>query len=306
MALGTNHVTNTTEATFIPEIWSDEVIAVYKVALVIANLVKRIDWQGQKGDTLHIPKPIRGSANQKVAETQVTLNADTAGELVIPVDQHFEYSRLFEDITSVQALNSMRSFYTDDAGYALARQIDSALSALAAAWQGGTNWSGAVIGGDGETAWDPSANTNTGNGTNLTDAGIRSGIQVLDDADVPFDNRAMVVPPSEKNTLLGIDRFNSRDFTRQMGVQTGQFGEVYGMPVFTTTNLPTILADDSTTEYKPVFIMHRDALTLVEQVTIRTQRQYKQEWLGDLLTSDTLYGKSVYRPENGIALIVPR
>ena len=30
MALGTNHVTNTTGATFIPEIWSDEIMLAYQ------------------------------------------------------------------------------------------------------------------------------------------------------------------------------------------------------------------------------------------------------------------------------------
>ena len=30
MALGTNHVTNATAGTFIPELWSDEIIAAYK------------------------------------------------------------------------------------------------------------------------------------------------------------------------------------------------------------------------------------------------------------------------------------
>lgn len=30
MALGTNHVTKTTADKFIPEIWSDEIIAAYK------------------------------------------------------------------------------------------------------------------------------------------------------------------------------------------------------------------------------------------------------------------------------------
>ena len=40
MALGSNHVTNTTAATFIPEIWSDEIVAAYKNNLVLANAVK--------------------------------------------------------------------------------------------------------------------------------------------------------------------------------------------------------------------------------------------------------------------------
>ena len=77
MALGTNHVTNTTAATFIPEIWSDEIIAAYKNNLVLANAVNKMSHVGKKGDTIHIPKPTRGSASAKAASTQVTLIAAT-------------------------------------------------------------------------------------------------------------------------------------------------------------------------------------------------------------------------------------
>ena len=48
-------VDNTSAATFIPEIWSDEVIAAYEKNLVLANLVKKMSMQGKKGDTIHIP-----------------------------------------------------------------------------------------------------------------------------------------------------------------------------------------------------------------------------------------------------------
>ena len=129
MALGSNHVTNTTAATFIPEIWSDEIIAAYENALVVKPLVRAMSMSGKKGDTVHIPKPDRGAASAKTAETEVTLITGTTGELVVTIDQHFEYSRLIEDITDVQALNSLRSFYTEDAGYALAKKVDDALIA---------------------------------------------------------------------------------------------------------------------------------------------------------------------------------
>ncbi|WP_395007065.1 hypothetical protein, partial [Cypionkella sp.] len=75
MALGTNHVTNATGATFIPELWSDEIIAAYKQNLVMANLVSKMSFKGKKGDTLHIPKPTRGAASLKAASNQVTLQA---------------------------------------------------------------------------------------------------------------------------------------------------------------------------------------------------------------------------------------
>ena len=50
MALGTNHNTVTTAASFIPELWSDEVIAGYKKNLVLANLVTNAMKYNDKND----------------------------------------------------------------------------------------------------------------------------------------------------------------------------------------------------------------------------------------------------------------
>jgi len=287
-------------------LWSDEVIAAYKNSLVLASLVKKISFKGKKGDTLRIPKPVRGSANLKVVETQVTLNAPAVNELLVIVDKHYEYSRLMEDITEIQAMASQRAFYTDDAGYALAKQVDTDLAALSSGFQGSTAYSTAVIGGDGSTVWDGTAAGNTGNGTTLTDLGLRNAIQILDDADVPLDMRVMAIPPSEKNTLLGIDRFTSSDFVSGAGdVRTAKFGSVYGINVHVTTNLATVTAVDTLTNYKAVMLMHRDALVHAEQMGIRSQSQYKQEWLGDLFTADTIYGVKEYRDEAGVSIIVP-
>ena len=115
---------------FIPQIWSDEVIAAYEKNLVLANLVKKMSMQGKKGDTIHIPKPARGSASAKAHGAAVTIQDDVATEVLVNIDKHFEYSRLIEDITEAQALASLRQFYTGDAGYALAKQVDDDLFAL--------------------------------------------------------------------------------------------------------------------------------------------------------------------------------
>ena len=130
MGLGTAHTTVTTSDKFIPEIWSDEVLARYKSNLVLANLVTKVNFKGKKGDTLHIPVPARGSASAKAASTQVTLIADTATEVQVLINKHFEYSKMYEDIAEMQSLASMRRFYTDDAGYALAKQVDQDLAIL--------------------------------------------------------------------------------------------------------------------------------------------------------------------------------
>jgi len=49
---------------------------------------------------------------------------------------------------------------------------------------------------------------------------------------------------------------------------------------------------------------HKDALVMAEQLAVRSQTQYKQEYLSTLFTSDTLYGVETYRPEAGFILSV--
>ena len=309
MALGSNHVTSTAAATFVPEVWSDEVIASFKSNLVLANLVKNMNHQGKKGDVIHIPAPVRGDASQKTAESQVTLISNTEGEVQVNIDKHFEYSRLIEDIVATQALNSLRQFYTDDAGFALSKRADTDLGGLFAGFQGGTDYSGAVIGSDGSTNWDPSASTNTGNGAALTDAGIRQMIQTLDDADVPMSQRYLVIPPVEKNNLLGIDRFTEQAFVGEVGAQNsirnGRVGNIYGVEVYVSSNLPTVTADDDSTDYRAAGMFHESAMVLVTQVAPRVQTQYKQEYLGDLLTVDMLYGVAELRDDAAVVAVVP-
>jgi hypothetical protein len=105
-------VNNTSAATFIPEIWSDEVIAAYKSNLIMANAVKKMSMTGKKGDVIHVPKPTRGTATAKQAGVAVTIQNSVESEVLININKHFEFSRLIEDITEVQALASLRQFYS--------------------------------------------------------------------------------------------------------------------------------------------------------------------------------------------------
>lgn len=291
MALGSNHVTNSTAATFIPELWSDEIVAAYKSNLVVANLVNKMPMRGKKGDTIHIPKPTRGSASAKAAQSQVTLQAATESEVIVTIDKHYEYSRLIEDITEVQALASLRRFYTDDAGYALAKQVDDDLFAKAQA-----DFTLYEVGAGGGLE----AYTANGAANPMTDAAFRDGIQILDDADVPMSQRVLVIPPSAVNTIRGIDRYMSSDFVDGRGVANGKIGTLYGIDVYVSTNCPVLESGAN----KLGVLMHKDALVLAEQQGVRSQTQYKQEYLSTLYTADCLYGVQVYRPEAGFVLAV--
>ena len=299
----TSIVNNTNAATFIPELWSDEIIASYKKNLVLANLVNKMSMVGKKGDSLHIPKPTRGSATAKAANTAVTIQADTESEVIVTINKHYEYSKMIEDITGVQALDSMRRFYTDDAGYALSTQVDNDIFALGKAFGNGdgSSWvhsnsfqintsTGALEAYDADGTLDIGA---------FSDAALREAIKRMDDADVPMDGRVLIVPPSARRDILGIDRYNSRDFVEGRGVNTGLIGNLYGVDVYVSNNCPTLESG-----VRGAFLMHKDTCVLAEQLGVRSQTQYKQEYLADLFTADTIYGVQVLRPETGFVIAV--
>jgi len=266
------NMTVTTAAKFIPKLWSDEVLATYKANLVAANLVRNLNHVGKKGDTIHIPTPGRNNASAKVKDTAVTLVVDTAVHTDIVINKHFEWSTQIEDIAELQALNSMRRFYTDDAGYALARNIDSALVTDldgAAALTGGNAVIASV------TNWD---------------ASILIALENLNDNNVPLNDRSLVVTPSCMTALMGEERFTEQAFIGNgNAIKTGKIGMIYGVDVYMSTQVGT-----GNTE--KAFLFQKDALVLATQQNIRTQTQYVQSQLADLFTADTVYGTKVVRP----------
>ncbi|KKT61761.1 MAG: capsid protein [Candidatus Giovannonibacteria bacterium GW2011_GWA2_44_26] len=339
MGLGTNHSTVTTAANFIPEMWENETIAAYKRQVVLGNLVTKINFKGKKGDTLHIPVPARGAASAKAANTEVTFIADTAGVIDVAINKHFHYAKLYEDIADMQAMTSMRKFYTDDAGYTLAKQIDQDLHLLGALANGGalsgtgtTSYEKAVIGGDGSTNF---SGATPGNGTALTDAGIRKMIQTLEDQDVNSQELKLILPPVEANVLRGIARFTEQAFVGDGStIKTGRLGNLYGVEVYISSNCPWVHVDSGTStqfvsfssttpttgtdalgetvtisgtiaKYRAGLMLHKDAICHAEQMGIRTQSQYILQWLGEGVVSDTIYGVKELRDYASLAVIVP-
>lgn len=230
--------------------------------------------------------PSRGQATRKVGRTQVNIQYNDADELTVVVDQHYEYSKLFEDIMLTQAMNSYRRFFTEDAGYQLSRQIDSDLLALgryANNGDGTLTYGAAYIGSDGTTAYAGN------NEAALTDAAIRRTIQRLDDNDVPNSDRFMIIPPATKNTLLGLARFTEQAFVGEVGsgnaIRNGRVGDIYGMDVYVSPSCETATGDA-----RIVLIAHKDAFAIAMQKDIRVQTQNKLEYLGDLMVADVLYG----------------
>jgi len=290
---------------FVPDLWMDEIQAAHKKNVVLAALVRKLNVKGKRGDSIKLPKPSRGSASAKAADTVVTtIQASNGASVTINLTAHYEYSRLIEDIAEVHALASMRKFYTDDAGYAMALIKDSTIFNAARTLNGGdgaSTWNTGVIAGDGTTAFvDAGGNANA---TAITDAGIRRAIQILDDNDIPMSDRFLVLPPVARRIMMGLARFTEQAFVGDgKTIRNGKLGDVYGVSVHVTNNSPV---PTSATTAKVGLMAHRDALILAEVLGPRVQTQYKQEYLATLLTADTIFGVAEAYDKGGVALVMP-
>lgn len=321
MALGNaTAVTTTTVATFIPELWSDEIAAKYKANLVLAGLIINMDHTGKKGDVVHVPAPTRSSAAAYSSQGAViTPQVATENEFTITIDQWWYNSKQISDIVEKQALASQRRFYTDDLSYSLSVAVDDYLhDTIAPSLRKTTNArDGFVIGSDGSTAWDPANDTvyttNNGNSADLTDEGIRKVMQTLDDIDCPGTDRFWVVPPIVKRKLLGIPRFTEQAFVGSGdSIRSGFVGNLYGTPVYVSSNCSSFYGDAGSGQlHRSCLYAHKDSMILVEQMKPRVQVQYKLEYLSDVLVADVLFGGAVVRTANdklfdrGIGVVVP-
>ena len=271
MALGSNHITYTSHnAVFAPEIWSKKVLPAAEAAKVMAKLVDRYDEESKgKGDVIHIPTISNLTASAKSDQTQVTLQSPSESSVDINLNRHYESSFLVEDRISIQAAYNLLDKYTPKATESVIRQQDSDLTGLY------SGLSQSV--GDGSTA--------------VTDANLIRAIQYLDDANAPQSDRHFVIKPCGKADLLAIDKFVRYDARGQaanaLPVNTGAFGEIYGVQVWVTTQVITVTGTPNVVHH---LLFHREAFALAEQQSARVQTQYKQEYLGTLVTVDALWG----------------
>ena len=272
-------------AGFVPDLWSDEIMAAHKQNVVLASLVRKLVVKGKRGDSIQIPVPGRAAASAKVAETGVIIQSATGTGVTISLTAHWELSHLIEDIAEAHSMAAMRKFYTDNQGYALAKAKDTQLflgAALLNAGASTTTFDGAVSAGDGTTAF-VDANDNE---AAITDAGIRRVIQYIDDQSVPMNDRFLVIPPVARRVMMGIARFTEQAFIGNGdAIKNGKFGQVYGAAVHVSANCPT-----SSNGARLGLFAHKDAVVLCDVLGPRVQAQYKQEFLATLLTADTIFG----------------
>lgn len=273
-----NEVTTTTAANFIPEIWTSDILDIVKANLVLSPRIHRYDEMAYgkgKGDTINIPTMTEITTTQKNASTDVVPTGNTESVVSMSIDSHYYAAVDIEDIVKVQALDVLRTAYTDNIGYAVSKKMDSTIAALATGF---------------------SQTTGTA-GTDVTDSVVLRSIQYLDDADAPLTNRYFAIKPAVKSDILALDKFVLFQNTNRERVNTGELGEVYGVEVLVTTNMSTTSGSPDTLNN---MMFHKDAIGMAVSMPIRVQSDYELRGLSTLMVADALWGVKETRDTFGV------
>jgi len=225
-----NYFTTSSVQPFIPELWRSEILRYREDNLVMADHVQRINFVGQAGDTIRLPRLGRLGVNNKTAGTPVRYQSRQETEWTMTIDQYKESSIAVEDIAQLQSWANLRSEYTEEVGRAMARDIDDFLLGMRAA----------VVGAD------PTNNHVYDTSNPISYDMILTAYETLNLRNVPTEGRVLIVSPKQWSSLLNEEKFINNDYSNISNIATGQVGSILGIPVIMTTALQTNASDTFT------------------------------------------------------------
>lgn len=278
----------------VPELWSSRVINHVRSYLCCAQVVNTT-WKDQltKGDKVYIPvsttvstSTVDPTTTAKIPSSGVTTTFTTTN-VSITIDYWKQAIIQIDD--SVKAQTQAPAFFEQkakDASYAIEKAIDTDVNGLFS----GLYTSLGVYGSEG----DP-----------FTDDWLIAMMEVLDEADVPRTERALVGDPSVLADCYKIDKFMSYDYGKNpMGNIPSEAGTggyrgtvvAYNLPIYITNNLT---ATGTTGSYGA--LLHKDAIGLVIQSAPSIEKDRSAAAASDLVYVRCLWGSDIVRDTFGYA-----
>jgi len=285
---------------YIPEIWGEKVNEFYRAKLVAAPFFT--DRSGELsggGDVLYTPNVTEFTGSAKVNATAVTLNSPSDTRQTLTVNNWFESSFAIEDREAAQVKQSyaVMERYSKNAGFAIAKVLDTAICALFTAFS---------------NAVGTSAN-------NLADSDIRNAIAYLEANNVDSEESAFFFHPNTFwKQVQGIDKFSLAINSPVNDPSSKQpSGYLYGRKVFVTTQVPNMTSPSGG---RANALAHSDAIhwatsplgkggskssSMVGSMGVRVQSNYIPDFLSTVTTADVLYGVVENRDNAGVLMRSP-
>lgn len=310
MALSTNAFSASDFAASISESWSPIINEAKFPDAVFTNFCLDLT-QYVDGDIVHVPDLYTNQLTvreQSVEGTEITPDSPAQVDDTITVTTHDYVAWLMGDNTMAQVARvyNLNEAYARQAKGLLMNTIEGDIAAL---------WSSLSTTAVGDTS------------TGLTDADIRRAISTLESANFRTSEMAFFIHPEVFYTqVLGISKYFTYDTSQfdalmsgtlgsegriDMGMKHRFKGNLYGIPVFTTTNIV-----DSLQTYRNMLLTPNAFAWAVQpdfggsvvtefgaqNLPIRFQASYELRNLATLAVADFVHGQGVLRAEAGVVL----
>jgi N4-gp56 family major capsid protein len=272
----------TAAASFIPTLWSDEILRARDKALVMVDKIMHVKPMGLKyGSVVNIPTLGNETALDKTAGSAITFAAATDTTVNININKYKYVGKLIEDVVAIQSKYDLFTEFSGKIAKALASVVDSDILALTAscAYSVGTASSVALSG-------------------VITTAAIVAANRYLDIANAPQEDRYMVVDAYGREDLLNIESYIRYDAGGKTPapVNSGIIGELYGIKVLFSNNV----ASSASVAYGMVF--HKDAMAIALQKDVTMKSEYSVDYIGQKMVGYELYGVTMARTDHAVLL----
>lgn len=290
---------------FIPQLWSDTILAALQIQLIYGNLLNT-DYEGelkQMGDTVRINAIGDVTVYNYTKDTDINApQSMTDAQTMLTISQAKYYNVAIDDVDRAQAHPDAYAEMIKWAGYKLALTMDQYYSGF---YTDATN----LIGNSGsfQTITAPTQ-ANVGVGTTLYDYIVQMGQKLTENA-VPEDGRWCVIPPWGKTYLMQDIRFTgfNTDAGRQAilsgkldaaggNAANGYVGMIDGMSVYRSLNAPHLGGTVGISGSQDVVLAgHSMAITKAEGLN-ETEAYRPPYRFSDAVKSLVLYGAKTVRP----------
>tara|TARA_X000001382_G_scaffold23175_1_gene14090 strand:+ start:1 stop:945 length:945 start_codon:yes stop_codon:yes gene_type:complete len=270
---------------FIPQLWADGIYRYFEKNLIFKPFFDDYSALCQgKGDTIHIPTVQEVAVSTKTENTGVAYSVNTETSIDLLIDQHKYAAKLFEDIAMIQSNEMLFDKYAQSMSYGLAKAVDTHIMEELDAM--GTTQSLAAD-------------------NSMSNADVETALGTLMANDIPKEECAFFVNP-----LIYADLMNSKAFiaapnspanyatSGALGnvvptgfadnsvMATGNVGVLFGIPVFTTSIIPSTASTGTEVGY----LVHKSAIAVAVQQNIRVQSEYSVDYLGTKVVADCIFG----------------
>lgn len=251
--------------------------------------------------------------NATSVPTGTYLNQIKHAERVINVDDQLISSAFIAKLDEARNHYDVRAIYSTEIGRALAKQMDRNLIALGVLAARATT---TITGGKGGTAIDISAAATRAavTGAELV-AGIYEAARVLDENDVPAEDRVAILEPASYYKVIQSKDIINRDFSENNGsLAGGKVYEVAGIQIVKSNNAVSVFgqtvsgATGQQNTYSGNFsatiglVMHKAAIGTVKLMDLKLETEYSVERQGTLMVAGYAVGHGILRPECAVEL----